>query len=191
MTTRPRSFHRVRTCLAIALLASARSSAAQASSAEDGRLIRQVLTRFYEAWNAHDVDKMVSVYAEDVDHINVFGEWHKGKAAIAEDLRLLHGGKKTRPDGSVAPAGQKNHTVEKVRFVRPDVAVVQVRSLSSGCNLGTYVMTKASGEWLVASFTNVGCGLPRSGAGLTPEAEGARRMIPDAGAGSGDTPPNK
>lgn len=124
---------------------------------EDERAIRQVLARFYDGWNAHDVEKMASVYSEDVDHINVFGEWHQGKASISEDLRLLHGNKKIRPDGTPAPAGTKNHTIEKIRFASPDVAVIQVRSLSpGGGNLGTYVMTKSSGTWLVVSFTNVG-----------------------------------
>jgi hypothetical protein len=27
---------------------------------------------FYEGWNAHDANKMVSVYADDVDHINTY-----------------------------------------------------------------------------------------------------------------------
>lgn len=118
--------------------------------------MRDVLAHFYDGWNAHDVEKMVSVYADDIDHINVFAEWHKGKAEIREDLQLLHSGRKSKPDGSTAPAGRKTHTVEKIRFLKPDVAVAQVRSLSTGGNLGTYVMSKESGEWLVVSFTNVG-----------------------------------
>lgn len=162
--------HSLVTWIGIAVAVSVRSSAAQSPYPEEERAIQQVLTRFYDAWNANDVEKMVSVYADDIDHINVFGEWHKGRGAIAEDLRLLHSGKKTRPDGSVAPAGRKSHVVEKVRFMKPDVAVVQVRSLSSGCNLGTYVMAKTKGEWRVASFTNVGCGLPRTGGALPREA---------------------
>lgn len=139
-------------------------SHAQSANPEEERAIREVLARFYEGWNAHDVDKMVSVYAEDIDHINVFAQWHQGKVAIAEDLRALHTGQKKRPDGSVAPAGQKTYTIEKVRFIKPDIAVVHVRSLSSVGNLGTYVMTKETGEWLVVSFTNVHYELPREGA---------------------------
>lgn len=129
---------------------------AQSAYPEEDQAIRQVLGRFYDGWNSHDVDKMVSVYAEDIDHINVFAEWHKGKASIKEDIQLLHSGRKVRPDGSAAPAGAKTYTIEKIRFLKPDVAVVQVRSVSTGGNLGTYVMTKESGKWLVVSFTNVG-----------------------------------
>jgi uncharacterized protein (TIGR02246 family) len=136
---------------------------AQTVDPREEQAIRQVLARFYDGWNEHDVEKMVSVYAEDIDHINVFGEWHKGKASIAEDLRLLHEGHKVRRDGSIAPAGQKTYSIEKIRFVKPDVAVIQVRSISAGGNLGTYVMAKnKDGLWRVVSFTNVGYELPKS-----------------------------
>ena len=46
---------------------------------DEEQAIRHFLAQFYEGWNAHDVDKMVSIYAEDIDHINVFGQWHKGR----------------------------------------------------------------------------------------------------------------
>jgi uncharacterized protein (TIGR02246 family) len=159
---------RLAICLGLhfAVLFTLPGSAAQAQSthAEEERAIREVLTRFYEGWNAHDVEKMVSAYAEDIDHINVFAQWHRGKAAVKEDLRQLHAGQR-RPDGSVAPLSQKTFTIEKVRFIKSDVAVVHVRSLSTEGNLGTYVMTKESGEWLVLSFTNVKYDLPKPGQG--------------------------
>lgn len=78
----------------------------------------------------------------------MFGEWHRGKAAIREDLMQLQAGS--------AKASHKTYTIEKTRFIKPDVAVVHVRSLSTVGNLGTYGMTKESGQWLVVSFTNVG-----------------------------------
>src|SRR5687767_1227493 len=122
----------------------------QPTNAEDEQAIRDALTRFYEGWNTHDADKMVSIYAEDIDHINVFAEWKKGKSAMREAARKLHAGP--------AKNDHKTFTIEKIRFVKPDVAVIQVRSLSIPCgcgNLGTYVMSKESGKWLVLSFTNV------------------------------------
>jgi uncharacterized protein (TIGR02246 family) len=149
--------------LAILLAVFSSSVPAQSSSPDDDRAIRQVLARFYDGWNTHDVEKMVSVYAEDVDHINVFAEWHKGKESIGQDLRLLHNGQKKRLDGTIAPAGTKSYTIEKIRFIKPDVAVVQVRSISMVGNLGTYVMTKReNGTWFVVSFTNVNYELPKT-----------------------------
>ena len=96
---------------------------------------------------------MVSAYADDIDHINVFGEWHQGKASIKGDIVRLHAGP--------AKNSHKDYTIEKMRFLKPDVAVVTVRSVSACGNIGTYVMSKDTGQWLVVNFTNVGYELPK------------------------------
>lgn len=133
--------------LLCASTATAQVVASAKSTAGEEQAIRMVFARFYDGWNEHDVDKMVFVYADDVDHVNVFAEWHKGKAAIGDDLRQHHDG----PGRN----SRKTYTIEKIRFVRPHVVVVHVRSLSAVGNLGTYVMAKHTGEWRTVSFTNV------------------------------------
>ena len=137
------------TLLVLALIVVAAPSAdAQPRSVSEEQAVRAVLARFYAGWNEHDADKMVSAYAEDIDHIDVFGEFQKGRATLRAELARLHAGP--------LRTSQKTYRVEKIRFLKPDVAIVQVSSHSiNGDNLGTYVMEKQKDGWLTVSFTNV------------------------------------
>jgi uncharacterized protein (TIGR02246 family) len=121
------------------------------TSGQEEQEIRGTLQVFFDGWNAHDVDKMTSVYADDVDHINVYGVWHRGKADIRNDITRLH---------AAGLGAHKDFTIEKIRMIKPDVAAIQVKAISKTCNLGTYVMSKQTGRWLVVSFTNVVCDQP-------------------------------
>ena|ERR1700742_4985901 len=116
------------------------------SSEEQGA--RAAVTRFFEGWNEHNADKMVSVFAKDIDHIDVFGEWHRGREAMRVELARLHAGP--------LRDSHKNYTIEKVRLIKPDVAVVQVLSVSqNGPNLGTFVLEKQQEGWMTVSFANI------------------------------------
>jgi hypothetical protein len=77
--------------------------------------------------------------------------WHRGKADIRDDVARLH---------AAGLGAHKDFTIEKIRMIEPGAAVIQVKAISKTCNLGTYVMSKQTGRWLVVSFTNVVCDQP-------------------------------
>jgi uncharacterized protein (TIGR02246 family) len=132
---------------AILVLCAASPAVAQRSSADESA-VRTVIGRFYEGWNTHDADKMVSAYARDIDHIDVFGEWQKGRETLRAELARLHAGP--------LRDSQKTYRIEKIRFLAPTIAVAQVSSVSkNGNNLGTFVLEKQDEGWLTVSFTNV------------------------------------
>jgi conserved hypothetical protein len=130
------------------VVAASLNAASQIAPAGEEQAIGKVLATFYAGWNEHDADKMVSAYAEDIDHINVFGEWQKGRETVRAELARLHAGPLRN--------SQKAYTIGKIRLLKADVAVVQVSSRSiNGDNIGTLVMEKQRGNWLAVSFTNV------------------------------------
>ena len=73
------------------------SIVAQSASKDEESTIRSVLARFYDGWNTHDAEKMISVFADDIDHVNVFAEWHRGKADL-----LRRSGASTPGQGRIA-----------------------------------------------------------------------------------------
>jgi uncharacterized protein (TIGR02246 family) len=135
--------------LAVALMATGvLNMGAQSQPPSDEQGVRATIARFYEGWNEHNADKMVSAYAEDIDHIDVFGEWQKGRETLRKELARLHAGP--------LKTSQKTHQILKLRFLKPDVAVAQVSSHSiNRDNIGTFVLEKQKEGWLTVSFTNV------------------------------------
>lgn len=124
-------------------------------AAADRRAVQGIVERMEAAWNAMDGSAFAAPFAEDADFVNIRGEHHRGRAAIAAGhvavLASLYAGSTNR------------YTVDAVRLLRPDVALAHVRAeldAPRGPYAGRHVarmsvvLTRAGGEWEIAALHN-------------------------------------
>ncbi|MEV4146437.1 SgcJ/EcaC family oxidoreductase [Amycolatopsis sp. NPDC049691] len=128
--------------------------------------VRAVLGRLTEAWNAGDATAYGRLFTEDADYVTFFGLNFPGREAIESSHRALFEGplKGSKLTGRLGEAA-------KVRFVRPDVAVVVVGGGSSLTGADTtdegrestvsFVLVEEDGEWLITAFQNTRVSDPR------------------------------
>jgi uncharacterized protein (TIGR02246 family) len=117
--------------------------------AEDQAAIRQVVANFADAWNRHDPTAKVKDFAEDIDHISVRGRWQQSRAELEQTYLEYH--------AAVWKDVTYHPVVEKVRFMRPDVAVVIVQGTFRSASAtdtarATWIMSKEDGRWLCCAF---------------------------------------
>jgi uncharacterized protein (TIGR02246 family) len=126
----------------------------QTSSADEAAL-RQIVQQIEDAWNAHDGKAFAAPFATDADYVVVNGMKLKGREAIEKG----HTGIFT----TIYKDSHNVATIQGVRFLRPDVAVVHVEwnlefrmggKTEKGHAINTMVMTKEGGKWSIAAFQN-------------------------------------
>ena len=121
---------------------------------QDEAAITALLDAFVEGWNAGDGEACARPFAADADFVAVTGLRVQGRDLIAaghkEILVTVFRGVQLRP------------TVNSIRFLRPDVAAVDVTLRYAGegpfgipeTSLGL-VATKEQGTWSIALFRNL------------------------------------
>ncbi|WET83139.1 SgcJ/EcaC family oxidoreductase [Amycolatopsis sp. QT-25] len=116
-----------------------------------------VLSELADAWNDGDAAAYASHFTEDADYVTFFGMNMPGRTMIESAHRSLFEGPLK---GSKLATGWGE---PKVRFIRPDVAIVVSgggSSLSddkpepSRESTLTYVLVEESDGWRVAAFQN-------------------------------------
>jgi uncharacterized protein (TIGR02246 family) len=136
---------------------------AQAEGPVDDALIRDVISKQEAAWNAGDGQAYALDLAADASFTNLFGMVFYGKPAFAarhqEILTTFYKG--TR----------KTHVVRRIRFITPDVAIVDidnelsgVKTMPAGIAVPTdgilrtqlmEVLVRRGDRWLVEAYHNV------------------------------------
>ena len=121
----------------------------------DRAALERIVGRLEAAWNAMDGSAFAAPFAGDADFVNIRGEHFRGRPAIAAGHAAIF---------QTIYAGSTNqYTVEGARLLRPEVALVHVRSLlhaPRGPLAGRHgarfslVLTKEPGGWEIAALHN-------------------------------------
>lgn len=114
--------------------------------------VEALLEALTDAWNAGDATAYADLFVEDADYITVFGQNMAGRTAIEEGHRFLFTGPLK---GSRLTRGE---TPPKIRYLRPDVAVIVTAGGSPGpgdrSSALTLTAVRDEAGWRFASFQN-------------------------------------
>ena len=105
--------------------------AAADDKAKDEAAVRELAAAFGKTHNKHDAKAFAALFAPDGDFTNVRGMTARGRKAIEEFHRPLFEGDTSKGNPSFKDAVLKVDEV-RVRFVRPDVASVDILWTQTG-----------------------------------------------------------
>ncbi|MEO8394884.1 MAG: SgcJ/EcaC family oxidoreductase [Chloroflexota bacterium] len=125
---------------------------------QDEAAIGQLLKDVETAWNNADGSAFARVFAEDSEFRSLWGDKAHGRDAIAQAHQHLFTGPLRGSSLEVE--------IEGIRFVRPDVAYVEMISRMKHpsnpfpYSIACLTVVKTNGEWRAVTFNNAGI-LPR------------------------------
>ncbi len=129
-------------------------------------MIHQIAARFVAAWNDGDSAGISALFVEDADFITVLGAHDRGRDAIEAGHKSLF--------VTLYRGSRNRYTVERLRALGPDVAIVFCRAdltFFKGGESGevharpTMVLAKEDGEWRIVDFQNTAIAAPSARAG--------------------------
>jgi uncharacterized protein (TIGR02246 family) len=121
----------------------------------DEKSLHEMVYQLEAAWNAADGHGFAEAFAEDADFIHILGGYYKGRAAIEAGHRMIF--------GTIYKGSTLRYSVERIHFIRPDVAIVFLRQYlqfyegSSPTELEarpTLVADKGDGRWQIVLLQN-------------------------------------
>lgn len=140
-----------------------KAAAGKLGSAADEAAVRALAEQYQQAFNANDVKKTADVYAQNAVFVDTSGKAWEGRAEIEKQLA---GG----DNPSARP--RLTLTVQGVRFIKPDVALMRGSSMVEGGDVPpgqgaghwAVVCMKIGGQWKVVA-ADTAANPPQSGRG--------------------------
>jgi uncharacterized protein (TIGR02246 family) len=137
---------------------SAMTNPPPAFSADDELAVRGLVNEFANTWNQHDMKAMHELDTEDVEWVNVVGQYWRGKETVYKGHTAIHKGMSAKTSMSVESV--------TIRSIAPTVAVA-VATMHFGASTdprypwvvaaktrGSFAMVKRDGIWKIAHFQN-------------------------------------
>ena len=117
--------------------------------------LHQMVYQLESAWNAADGDAFAALFAEDADFIHILGGYYTGRETIRAGHRMIF--------GTIYKGSTVHYSVEKIKFLRPDVALVFLRQhieLAEGSDPSgidcrpTIIAEKHDKKWHIVTLQN-------------------------------------
>jgi uncharacterized protein (TIGR02246 family) len=121
----------------------------------DEKALHEMVYHLEAAWNAADGPGFAEPFAEHADFIHILGGYYKGRAAIEAGHRMIL--------GTIYKGSTVRYSVERIRFLRPDVAIVFLRQYLQFHEGGsptelesrpTLIADKNDGTWQIVLLQN-------------------------------------
>jgi uncharacterized protein (TIGR02246 family) len=128
-------------------------------NSRDTNALNDLPVKWEKYWNKHDMDSMGTLLTEDVDFVNVAGQWLKGKRETVATHKERH--------EVVFKESLWTTDSIAIKYVRPDLAIMHVGWGITGDvdpdgvarkprhGLFTWIVTKKNNEWLILAVHNV------------------------------------
>ncbi|MGH7777862.1 MAG: YybH family protein [Candidatus Dormibacterales bacterium] len=129
----------------------------------------EVVDRFVEAWNRHDMRALADLCASEGDFVDIQGNWFRNSADFEAALRARHASvfkvsRFTKKEVAVRPlsaaVAMAHAVIELEGATNP-----QGQALPAGLGVMTFVVERAGeGDWKILAFQNTAVGQagPRS-----------------------------
>ena len=138
----------MKTLRALVFVAFAAALAAQ-SPTRDAPII-QIVADYNAARDSQDPEAIEKLFTDDADQLVSSGVWRRGKPTLVEGMLA----------SSAGNPGDRTLTVETVRFVTNDVALVDARYEIAGAQgvrkmWSTFLVVKTDDGWRISAIRNM------------------------------------
>ncbi len=122
---------------------------------DDELALHGMVYQLEQAWNAADATAFAEPFTDNADFVHILGGYYTGRAAIEAGHRMIF--------GTIYKGSTVRYSVEKIRFLRPDVALLFLRQYLQFFEDGqprelearpTIVAESADSKWQIAALQN-------------------------------------